>query len=244
MSTETPVERTSPLPVVSMARGRFKRLSDRWVPESWRGSRADPGRPAAKALVLVAVLAAVLAALGVWRDRPVTQAPPALAVVAPTPSTPAAASSATPTEGPAVVSVVGKVRKPGLVRLAAGSRVADAIGKAGGPLPKTDLTTVNLARRVSDGEQIVVGLPQLAAPELSAGPVGGAPSGPALTEKVDLNRATPEQFDGLPGVGPVTAQRIIEWRSKHGRFTAVEQLREIEGIGERRFGQLKDQVMI
>ncbi len=242
------MERTSPLPVVALARSRLERLRDRWVPTSWHGSRMDPGRPAAKALVLVAILAAVLAAVGVWRDRPVPQTPPALAVVAPAPSAsppaPSPASTATPSQGPAVVSVVGRVRKPGLVRLVAGSRVADAIGKAGGPLPKTDLTTVNLARRVSDGEQIVVGLPQPAAPDLPAVPAEGAASGPTGSGKVDLNRATPEQFDVLPGVGPVMAQRIVEWRTKHGRFTAVEQLREIEGIGERRFGQLKDQVTI
>ncbi len=143
-----------------------------------------------------------------------------------------------------MVSVAGKVRRPGLVRMSDGARVADAIAAAGGPLPRVDLTALNLARRVADGEQIVVGLPL---------PPGGVPDtsgaagpGPAAVPggKVDLNRAALEQLDTLPGVGPVTAQRILDWRAKHGRFTAVEQLREVEGIGERRFTQLRELVTV
>ncbi len=155
--------------------------------------------------------------------------------------------------GPLVVSVSGKVVRPGLVEVPEGGRVADVLAAAGGALPGTDLTTLNLARRVSDGEQVAVGVP--AAPDAAPGPVaganpgssagsgtGGGASGPAA--KVDLNAASAEQLDGLPGVGPVTAQRILEWRTRHGRFARVEQLREVEGIGERRFGQLRELVTV
>ena len=191
-------------------------------------------------------MAAVCAAVGVWRDRPVAEAPPPLAVASTVPED-GAPPAAPPADAgpPLVVSVAGKVRQPGLVHLPGGSRVADAIARAGGPLRGADLTTLNLARRLADGEQILVGLPQPVEP--APGPAAAAPRGPAgaaATGKVDLNRATLEQLDTLPGVGPVTAQRILDWRSKHGRFTSVEQLREIEGIGERRFGQLKDQVSV
>lgn len=257
-------ETTAPLPVLGGAVTRLARLGERWLPKSWRGARMDPGRPGALALALVAAVAAVLAAVGVWRDRPVAEAPPALTVTgaagagafgdqaagsAPPPGRPAA------TGAPLVVSVAGKVRRPGLVKVPEGARVADAIAQAGGPLRGADLTPLNLARRVADGEQIVVGLPLPpgspdAAPSSGAPPAGrsGGPTGGGAggtgTGKIDLNRATIEQLDTLPGVGPVTAQRIVDWRARHGRFSSVEQLREIEGIGERRFSQLRDQVTL
>jgi competence protein ComEA len=116
---------------------------------------------------------------------------------------------------------------------------------AGGALPGTDLSALNLARRVVDGEQVAVGVP--AAPDAAPLAIPGAPPSQASgapTGKVDLNAAAVEQLDALPGVGPVTAQRILEWRTRHGRFTRVEQLREIEGIGERRFAQLRELVMV
>lgn len=155
-----------------------------------------------------------------------------------------------PPGAPLVVSVSGKVRSPGLVEVPAGARVANALSAAGGALPGTDLTQLNLARRVNDGEQVAVGVP--AAPDAApaAGPTGsgaaasaaGGPSAP--TARIDLNAASADQLDGLPGIGPVTVQRILEWRTRNGRFSQVEQLREIEGIGERRFGQLRDLVTV
>ncbi|MBO0848645.1 MAG: ComEA family DNA-binding protein [Pseudonocardia sp.] len=200
----------------------------------------DPGRPGAVALVIVAVLAAVLATVAVWRSRPVAEPAPPLAVAGAGPEAPPTPVAPVPGQ-PLVVSVAGRVRHPGLVRLPAGSRIADAIAQAGGPLKGADLTALNLARRLTDGEQILVGLPQPpAAPVATAG--GAGP--PAEGGKVDLNRANLQQLDALPGIGPVTAQRILDWRTTHGRFTSVEQLREVEGIGERRFGQLKTQVTL
>jgi competence protein ComEA len=240
--------------VIGPATGRLGRVARRWLPGSWQGARVDPGRRGSLALITVAGLAAVVAAVGVWRDRPIAEAAPPLTVLAAPASTdrPGAATT-TPDPGvpkgaPLVLSVAGKVRRPGLVTVPDGARVADAIAAAGGPLPRADLTPLNLARRVTDGEQLLVGAPAPPAGTAADGPgPGAAPGGGSAsggTGKVDLNRATLEQLDTLPGVGPVTAQRILDWRAAHGRFTAVEQLREIEGIGERRFGQLKGQVTV
>ncbi|MEU7815789.1 ComEA family DNA-binding protein [Pseudonocardia sp. NPDC049154] len=145
------------------------------------------------------------------------------------------------------MSVSGKVRRPGLVRVPDGSRVADVLEAAGGAVPGTDLTSLNLARRVADGEQVAVGVP--AAPDAGGtgggpAPTGGDAAGAAPAGKIDLNRATVDQLDGLPGVGPVTAQRILDWRTRNGRFARVDQLREVEGIGERRFAQLRELVTV
>jgi competence protein ComEA len=243
-------------------------LLHRLAPAGWRGARVDPGRPGATALALVAAAAAVLAAVGVWFERPRVEPVAALPAVTVTtgsavPGAPApvvagapAPAASTPTAGaptgavPAaqlIVSVSGKVQRPGLVEVPAGSRVADVLEAAGGALPGTDLAALNLARRVADGEQIAVGVP----PAPDAGSAAGAAPGPAApgapdtpAGPVDLNSATAAQLDALPGVGPVTAQRILEWRARHGRFTRVEQLREIEGIGERRFAQLRELVAV
>lgn len=259
-STERPVESTAPLPVVRPAvRGRAARLVSRWVPESWRAARLDPGRRGALALVAVTAAAALAAGAGVWRDRPVAEpALPLAGAVGPSAEAPAgevSAVSAGAVPGravgaPLVISVAGRVRRPGLVKVPDGARVADAIAAAGGPLPRVDLTALNLARRVADGEQLLVGLAPPAGAEPAAGPAGPSSSGGSSGGgappggKVDLNRATVEQLDTLPGVGPVTAQRILDWRTQHGRFTSVDQLREVEGIGERRFGQLRALVTV
>ncbi len=154
-----------------------------------------------------------------------------------------------------VVSVAGRVAHPGVVRVPDGARVIDVLAAAGGAQPGVDLAGLNLARRVVDGEQIAVGVPpapDAAAQPLSAGAVGAGSAGAAGTgagasgpaAKVDLNTATVAQLDTLPGVGPVTAQHIVDWRTRNGRFVRVDQLREIDGIGERRFQQLRDLVTI
>ena len=130
----------------------------------------------------------------------------------------------TPTE--VVVAVAGKVRRPGLVRLPLGSRVDDAVRAAGGLLPGASTELLNLARRLVDGEQVLVGIgPPPGAP--AAGPAAPAPGG-----LLDLNAAGVADLDALPGIGPVLAQRIVDWRTENGRFASVDQLREVTGIGE------------
>lgn len=131
-----------------------------------------------------------------------------------------------------VVHVVGAVRRPGLYRFPARSRVADAVARAGGAKPRADLTLVNLAAPLADGTQVVVPLKVSPA---SNPPAAAAPAGP-----VHLNVATLEQLDSLPGVGPVTAQKILDYRQEHGAFSSLEELDAIPGIGPARIEQLQD----
>ena len=122
-----------------------------------------------------------------------------------------------------VVHVVGAVRRAGLFRLPEGARVADALARAGGPTVRADLSLVNLAAPLADGQQVVV--PR-------RGPPGSAPAGaPAAGAKVSLAMATVEQLDELPGIGPVTAQKIVDWRATHGPLRSVDDLDAIPGIG-------------
>ncbi|KJS61411.1 hypothetical protein VM95_15205 [Streptomyces rubellomurinus] len=172
---------------------------------------------------------------------------PAEAVPAAGPGAPSGAAAGPP-EGPAasgaeaavVVDVGGRVRSPGLHTLPGGSRVADAVRAAGGALPETDTRSLNLARVLTDGEQIVVGDPT-PAPALVAAPASGAgpPGAAAPRPPVNLNRATLEQLDALPGVGPTLAQRILAYRAAHGSFRSVDQLRQVSGIGVRTFAELR-----
>jgi competence protein ComEA len=135
-----------------------------------------------------------------------------------------------------VIDVVGAVRRPGLYRLAQGARVADAVRRAGGATRRADLSLVNLAQLVADGEQVVV--PRRGAAAASGGTAAAAPA----TGPVHLNSATLEQLDALPGVGPVTAQKIVDYRAKHGAFSSVDGLDAIPGIGPARLDQLRDLV--
>ena len=131
------------------------------------------------------------------------------------------------------MDIAGKVARPGLRRLPKGSRVADALAAAGGPLAGTDTTSLNLARPLTDGEQILVGVtPPAPAP-------GQAPDSTATTTALSLNTATEPQLDALPGVGPVLAQHILDFRTQHGSFTSPQQLRQIPGIGPRKFATLQ-----
>jgi competence protein ComEA len=132
------------------------------------------------------------------------------------------------------VDVVGAVRRPGLYRLKDGARVADAVSRAGGPTPKAELELVNLAARISDGEQVVV--PRRGA----GGAVGGVAAGTATgSGPVHLNSATLEQLDALPGIGPVTAQKILDYRREHGAFGSVDELDGVSGIGPARLADLR-----
>lgn len=134
-----------------------------------------------------------------------------------------------------VVYVVGAVRRAGLVRLPEGARVADALEQAGGPTRRADLALVNLAAPVADGQQIVVPARVTAA----AGGAGAAASTPA---KVSLASATLDQLDELPGIGPITAQKIVDWRQTHGPLRSVDDLDAIPGVGPARVEQLRDLV--
>src|SRR2546421_1334607 len=136
-----------------------------------------------------------------------------------------------------VIDVTGAVRRPGLYRLAQGARVAYALRRAGGATRRADLSLVNLAQLVSDGEQVIV--PRRGA---SAGAAGGALGATPAVGPVHLNSATVEQLDTLPGVGPVTAQKIVDYRAKHGALTSVDELDAIPGIGPARLDQLRDLV--
>ncbi len=145
-----------------------------------------------------------------------------------------------------VVHVVGQVRRPGLARLPAGSRVADAVGAAGGARPKADLAALNLARVLVDGEQIHVpkhGEVVSAAPP-AAGPSGGGVGGEGSGALVNLNTADLAALDTLPGVGPVLASRILDWRTEHGRFASIDELAEVSGIGPKMLAQLTPKVTL
>ena len=230
-----------------------------WLPPALARGRVDMTRRAAVALVVVALLAAAVAGALVLRGRPQeVTAPDVLATGVPLPGVSQAAAPSPPqgtpapgvAEGDVVVAVAGKVHRPGLVRLPAGSRVDDALRAAGGPLTAGDLGLLNLARRLVDGEQVLVGVePPPGQPPPAGGaaaPGGAVPGGAAAggAAPVDLNLATLADLDALPGIGPVLAQRIVDWRTEHGRFASVDQLREITGIGESRFQDLRERVSV
>ncbi|MDX6675557.1 MAG: competence protein ComEA [Solirubrobacteraceae bacterium] len=146
--------------------------------------------------------------------------------------------------GAAVVQVVGAVRRPGVYRLRSGQRVDDAVHTAGGATRRADLAGVNLAAKVSDGQQIIV--PAVGATGTAAGgpagPAGGTAAAPG--RPLNLNTATPEQLDQLDGVGPATAQKIVAYRQAHGGFRSVSELDQVPGIGEKKLAGLKDRVRV
>ncbi|MBY8877675.1 ComEA family DNA-binding protein [Streptomyces sp. PLK6-54] len=183
------------------------------------------------ALAVVLLVALGLAVQHYWAGRPhAVGVPPPAAAAAALPRVQSVRPAAAPPK--LTVDVAGKVARPGLRQLPKGARVADALAAAGGPLPGADTTALNLARPLSDGEQILVGLP---APPAAASSPGDA----TATAPLSLNSATPAQLDALPGVGPVLAQHIIDFRTQHGGFTSLQQLRQIPGIGPRKFTTLQ-----
>ena len=144
------------------------------------------------------------------------------------------------------VHVAGAVRRPGLMTMSAGSRVADALQRAGGPDRRADLTAINLAAQLADGQQIVV--PRAGAAQAGAAPAGSPPSagsapGGAVTG-VHLSTATVEQLDGVDGIGPTLAQRIIEYRDTHGGFRSLAELAQVDGIGEKRLATLREALQL
>jgi competence protein ComEA len=236
------------------------------IPASLRGARLSGPRAAAAGLLFVVLLAAVGFGVRVaWAKAASTPQ-----VVAPSqsgsalgrgPTASGFASSSTasggggPPAGTVTVHVVGQVARPGVFAMPAGSRVGDAVAKAGAR-KGADLSAINLARPLVDGEQIYVPKPGEVVPGGAAGAgaaagsaggagggAGGAGSG-SSDGPVNLNSATPAQLEELPGVGPVLAQRIIDWRTEHGRFASVDELGEVSGIGEKIFAALQPKVTV
>lgn len=210
-------------------------------------SRLDRGRTAVTRSAVIGVLAVLLVVVlvsGVRVAWAVREAQPEVIADRPDRSALAPATpTATGTVVPTVVHVAGRVARPGIVRLTAGSRVVDALEAAGGPLGDADLSAINLARPVVDGEQVYVPAPGEAVPAVS-GPGGGDGPAGGVDGPIDLNAADTAALDTLPGVGPVLAERIVAWRAEHGRFTSVDELGEVSGIGEKLLGQIRDRVTV
>lgn len=231
-------------------------LADR-LPLAVRGGRLALDRRAVLALGLIVLAGVLLGCFTWWRSRPAEDSITARAEAAGQPveadggehahrrgrrahRTDAASDlpSASATAA-LVVDVEGRVRRPGVLTLPAGARVADALREAGGAAPGVDAGGLNLARLLADGEQLLVGVPGAAAAQ-PGGPAGAAgPDG-----MVDLNVATAAQLQTLPGIGPVLAQHVLDWRGAHGRFTSVDQLREVGGIGPRKLARLRGKVRL
>jgi competence protein ComEA len=168
---------------------------------------------------------------------PTPAAPRALATPVPIGGNPSASASGS---GELVVDVAGKVRRPGIAVLEPGDRVIDAIRAAGGARRRADLSGLNLARLLVDGEQVVVGIPP---PPGIAASAAGDPAAQAGA-LVNINTATATQLEELPGVGPVTAESIIAFRSEHGAFTDVEELLDVSGIGDATLAEIAPHVTI
>ncbi len=210
-------------------------------PVRWRVSPRLAGTVAVALSVLVGGVALRAAARpdGV---PPVELPTPAVAAAEPTATAGGGATAAGTPGAVVLVHVVGRVAAPGVVRLPAGARVVDAVWAAGGPLPDAELAAVNLARVVGDGEQVLVPAVGDPAPAAAGGVAGAA--GRSSDARVDLNTADAAALDALPGIGPVLADRILAWRQEHGRFTDVEELTEVSGIGPAVLDRLRDLVRV
>jgi competence protein ComEA len=246
-----------PVPGRHAAPRRTVRVAETLVPATLRGPAAlGPG-----ALTVVALVVALGMAVTAWLVVRGDPEEPTVAVGAPAPgddlvvlppSAPFPGPSSAPPPGPSsgssstavkpardagtvTVDVAGRVRRPGIAVLDAGARVVDALEAAGGARPGVDLSSLNLARVLVDGEQVVVGV---AAPDVGGVPTAAAPGAPVPGPLVNLNTASATELEALPEVGPVTAAAIIAWREANGGFTAVEELLEVDGIGETTLGRI------
>ncbi|WP_435280193.1 helix-hairpin-helix domain-containing protein [Streptomyces albogriseolus] len=250
---ETPDGVPEPGPPPGAAPGRWGPALRERLP-LWVQVRCGLERRSVVALSALLVLALVFAVQHFWTGRTQPVRAPEVVRAAPAaqgegvdggggpPGAPGSFGQAGATAAPGiVVDVSGKVRDPGVHRLPAGSRVEDALKAAGGVRPGTKTGGLNRARFLVDGEQLVVGGPAPAGAAAPAAPAGtGTAAGP--TAPVSLSTATVDQLDTLPGVGPVLAQRIVDHRTRNGGFRSVDELREVNGIGDRRFADLRDLV--
>lgn len=189
-----------------------------------------------RTLIKFMVVAVAATGMFVWLNRPHTQATPQII----SSGTPLGASPIPAISTKIVIDVEGKVRYPGLRTLSSDARVADAIAAAGGILPGVPEGTVNLAARLVDGQQLIVGQP--ASASLSGGPANQGSA--QTTSRISLNSATESDFESLPGVGPVLANRILNWRIQHGPFSSIEDLQSIPGIGPKVFANLSSYVTL
>jgi competence protein ComEA len=180
------------------------------------------------------------------RARPVAVASPGDVVTISTPVQTLASATPSASKGASkiVVHVLGAVRHPGLVKLPEKSRVQDAIDAAGGLTRRADPGELNLAQLLTDGQQLLIGTTRDPAGEVRDQPGSGTDTGPSATGALDLNRASQSQLEELPGVGPVTAQAILTWRQQHGRFSRIEELQEVDGIGPKTYAQIAPHVRV
>jgi competence protein ComEA len=186
---------------------------------------------------LIVVLVAMLGGAGLWYVRSL---PKPITIAAVTPGAAEQVLSPTPTATPIIVDVAGAVRRPGVYEFVEGERVIDAIERAGGALPKADLSLLNLAAPITDGTQILV---PKAGPPAAAGsstvPVGGSMSG-----LININTATATELEALSGIGEVLAATIVEYRTTNGPFTAIDDLLDVSGIGPATLEEIQDQITV
>jgi competence protein ComEA len=212
----------------------------------WHDWRAD--RRIAAALFACVAVAAGVAWFRAGAVAGSSTAPPPAATPTATNDTVVPGPTTTRAAATIVVDVVGAVRRPAVVHLASGARVVDAITAAGGATTDADLTRLNLAATLADGSRVAVPRVGAPAPGVDPGAVSGAAPGgdsvPAASAPVDLNTATAEQLQTLPGVGPATAAAIISDRAAHGPFRSVNDLGRVRGIGDAKLGQLRDLVTV
>jgi competence protein ComEA len=204
------------------------------------------GRMHVKVICVLLALGLITAGWLLVRARPVAVASAGEVVtVAPPLQTPASATPSTAkSASKIVVHVLGAVRRPGLVRLAENARVQDAIDAAGGLTRRANPGELNLAQVLSDGQQVMIGSTRDPAGEVREQPGSSTGSVSAASGALDLNRASQTQLEELPGVGPVIAQAILTWREQHGRFTRVEELQEVDGIGPKTYAQIAPHVRV
>ena len=202
----------------------------------------DATRVTRRATIAVATAVVAIVAVVAWRATSGASEPPELHIPRARPAQPQPLTTDI-TTGPSYAHAAGAVARPGVYRLPPGARVADLLDAAGGPESDADVDQLNLAAPVADGERVYVPkrgeTPPAPAAQGAGATAAAAPAGP-----VNLNTATFDQLDALPGVGPATAQAIIDYRTRHGRFRSVDELLEVRGIGEAKLADLRPKVRV